>query len=92
LKIKIEFFAILREILGMSSMEVECEGTTIEDILNLLLERFGSVLENVIFEGGRLKDMVKILLNGKDIRGLNGLNTELKDGDCISIFPPVAGG
>jgi molybdopterin synthase sulfur carrier subunit len=92
MKIKVEFFAILREILDISSMEIECEGTTIEDVLNLLLERFGSILENIIFEGGRLKDMVKILLDGKDIRGLNDIKTELKDGDCISIFPPIAGG
>ncbi len=92
MKIKVEFFATLREVLGMSSIEIECEGTTIEDILNLLLEKFGSVLEDIIFERGRLKEMVKILLNGKDIRGLNGLKTELRDGDCVSIFPPIAGG
>jgi len=43
-------------------------------------------------EGSRVREMVKILVNGKDIRDLKGLMTELRDGDCISIFPPVAGG
>jgi len=45
-----------------------------------------------VMEGDKVKEMVKILVNGRDVRELRGLETELSDGDCISIFPPVAGG
>jgi molybdopterin synthase sulfur carrier subunit len=41
---------------------------------------------------GEVSSSVVIALNGVDIEALNGLQTNLKDGDIIAIFPPVAGG
>lgn len=35
---------------------------------------------------------VRILVNGRDIDFLNGPETELKDGDTVVLFPPIAGG
>ncbi len=32
------------------------------------------------------------LVNGRDVRFLGGLDMVLRDGDEVSIFPPVAGG
>ncbi|MGC8852684.1 MAG: MoaD/ThiS family protein, partial [Hydrogenobacter sp.] len=31
-------------------------------------------------------------LNDEDIRFLNGIDSELKDGDVLSIVPAIAGG
>ncbi|HID27596.1 MAG TPA: molybdopterin synthase sulfur carrier subunit, partial [Methanosarcinales archaeon] len=39
-----------------------------------------------------LRDYVKIMVNGRSIAFLNGINTLLQDGDVVAIFPPVAGG
>ncbi len=92
MKIKAEFFANLRERLGFPAVELELSGKTVLDLIeeiDALAE--GSFVENVI-EGGRLRELVKILVNGRDIRGLNGLETELKEGDVVAFFPPVAGG
>jgi len=35
---------------------------------------------------------VSILQNGRNIQFVDGLESELADGDVVAIFPPVAGG
>jgi molybdopterin converting factor small subunit len=41
---------------------------------------------------GKVSSSVVIALNGVDIEALKGVKTNLKDGDIVAIFPPVAGG
>ncbi len=89
--IKVEFFATLRETLGTHYLQLDSAGT-VEEAINAMIEKFGEKFRDAIMEGSRVREMVKILVNGKDIRDLKGLMTELRDGDCVSIFPPVAGG
>jgi len=91
--IKVEFFATLREVLGIKSLELGyIGGCTVGEVINILAEKFGRKFRDELMEGGMLRELVKALVNGKDVRELKGLETEVKDGDCISIFPPVAGG
>jgi molybdopterin synthase sulfur carrier subunit len=33
-----------------------------------------------------------VLKSGREVLHLDGMDTELEDGDQLSIFPPVAGG
>jgi molybdopterin converting factor small subunit len=35
---------------------------------------------------------MKLLVNGRDIDFLNRLETKLKEGDEVALFPPVGGG
>ncbi|RLG61544.1 molybdopterin synthase sulfur carrier subunit [Candidatus Geothermarchaeota archaeon] len=42
------------------------------------------------YEGDRWRPI--ILVNGRHIEFLGGFEAVLKDGDSISIFPPLAGG
>jgi thioredoxin-dependent adenylylsulfate APS reductase len=41
---------------------------------------------------GHLKPFVKVFLNEEDISYLKGLDTELKEGDHIMLYPALAGG
>ena len=45
-----------------------------------------------IFDGDNIREYVNVLVNGRSINFLEGLKTELSDGDEVAIFPPVAGG
>jgi molybdopterin synthase sulfur carrier subunit len=46
----------------------------------------------LIDEEGNPRRFVNLYLNGEDIRFLKGKDTELKDGDEVSIVPAIAGG
>ena len=43
-------------------------------------------------ENDMIRDFYKVFVNGRDIHHLRNLETELKDGDIVAVFPPVAGG
>jgi len=48
--------------------------------------------ERLLDEGGELRRLVNLFVNGEDIRFMAGLQTALGEGDEISIVPAVAGG
>ncbi len=60
-------------------------------MLDALYERYGE-LRNRISEDGGLRRFVNVYVDGEDIRFLDGLDTEVQDGDEVTILPAVAGG
>lgn len=96
MKIRVKAFLTLRKIMGdQASLEIEAEKITIRDLLEELSIRFGEEFRNVILEPESQSGFryIQILVNGRHYRHLpNSLDTELKEGDELSLFPPVAGG
>lgn len=92
MRVKVEFFSVLRDKVGAPEADVGFIGTTVMDLVEALTESHGEFFREEVLEGDGIRSMVKILVNGKDVRGLRGLFTELKEGDTVSIFPPAAGG
>ena len=93
--INVKFFATFRDLLGLKELEFEAiseENLKLIDILERLFQKFGEVFRSKIFENGDIRPQVTIMINGRNIRFLNGINSPLKDGDIVAIFPPVAGG
>lgn len=71
--------------------EVEGEPGTIISLIDDLEKRFPGIGER-ISEGGRIRRFINIYLNDEDIRFLKNEETEVKDGDEVSIIPAIAGG
>ncbi|OGW45986.1 MAG: molybdopterin synthase sulfur carrier subunit [Nitrospirae bacterium RBG_13_41_22] len=71
--------------------EVEGYPGTIISLIDDLEKRFPGIGER-ISEGGRIRRFINIYLNDEDIRFLKNEETEVKDGDEISIIPAIAGG
>jgi molybdopterin synthase sulfur carrier subunit len=71
--------------------EVEGEPGTIINLINNLNMRFPGIGER-ISEGGKIRRFINIYLNDEDIRFLKNEETEVKDGDEVSIVPAIAGG
>lgn len=88
-KIRVRFFANLRE--HTKTKELVLEGMTVREILDKICKKFPG-LESLLFNGEKLRPYMNVFLNGRDISGLNGMETELHTDDEIAIFPPVSGG
>lgn len=71
---------------------VEAEGPTIRDVLASLQKRFPAIGGQLLTEEGALHRFVNVYVNDDDVRYLDRLDTEVSDGDVVSILPAVAGG
>lgn len=91
--IRVKFFAALWEITGEKETEIDAKGITVKELLYKLFERYGDKLKKEIMENDdKVRDHYVILVNGRNIVFLNGIDTKIDDGALISIFPPVGGG
>jgi sulfur-carrier protein len=92
-------FLFLRDILGFTSREIFLpEGARIKELLTILRSEHklpdqvvlpqGSL---VLFEGDRPVGF-SLLINGRNVRQVEGLDTVLNNGDTVTLFPPAAGG
>ncbi|MEJ7619487.1 MAG: ubiquitin-like small modifier protein 1 [Aquificaceae bacterium] len=72
--------------------EVQVQASTIREAIEKLEEAYPGFKERLVDEQGEVRRFVNLYLNDEDIRFLKGLDTELKDGDVLSIVPAIAGG
>ncbi len=70
---------------------VEANGDTVAAVLANLGEKYPTITEK-LFDNGKLRRFVNLFVNDEDIRYLEDLETQVKDGDKVSIIPAVAGG
>ncbi|MFF0431887.1 MoaD/ThiS family protein [Streptomyces sp. NPDC004327] len=71
---------------------VDGSGETLDKLIADLETRHAGIRERLIDENGKLRRFVNVYLNDEDVRFLDGLTTELSDGDHVTILPAVAGG
>jgi MoaD family protein len=97
LKISVRFFTSLREILGKKEETIEfpkAARVTVDNVLEKLKQRYGKSFVEYVYDPktGEMKGFLQILVNGRSSSTLNGMQTELADGDVLAILPPVGGG
>lgn len=64
---------------------------TVMELVKFLEDQYPGIAER-LSDGGKIRRFVNIYLNEEDIRFLNAEETEVKDGDEVSIVPAIAGG
>jgi MoaD family protein len=91
---RVNFFAMAREMVGVSSLELSvAEGLTVRQLLERLAERYPPLRQNWLDAHGRLHADVPLFVNGRNPRLLpQGLETPLASDDVLSVFSPVASG
>lgn len=72
--------------------EVNIEAKTVKEAIDVLEASYPGFKERLVDENGELRRFVNFYLNDEDIRFLKGIDSELKDGDTLSIVPAIAGG
>ena len=90
--VEIILFATLREKYDKRRLEVECDGTVRNLIENAARKLGKSFLASVYdIDKDKVRRDLIFAINGRNIKDLKG-KIELKNGDVIAIFPPIAGG
>jgi len=72
--------------------EVKIDATTVREVLLKLDSQFKGFGDRVLDEGTTVKRFINIFVNEDNIRDKKELDTELKNGDTVSILPSIAGG
>jgi len=84
--------AVLASVTG-GSREVEVEASTVREAVASLASSFGEEFKRRVLEpNGEPKRLLNLYVNGKNIRFLSQLETELSDGDEVVLLPAVGGG
>jgi sulfur-carrier protein len=90
---RIKAYATLRDLLGVGVMDVPLDGATdIERVLRRLVADCPPFGKKLWDENGKPTGYVTVLLNGRSVEYLSGMQTPVKDDDVIALFPPVGGG
>ncbi|MDI1432742.1 MoaD/ThiS family protein [Polyangium sorediatum] len=74
-----------------SKDEVEATGATVGEIIEDLEKRHPGIRDRLLDAKG-VRRFVNVFVGEEDIRFLDGLKTEVKPTDQISIVPAIAGG
>jgi molybdopterin/thiamine biosynthesis adenylyltransferase/rhodanese-related sulfurtransferase/proteasome lid subunit RPN8/RPN11/molybdopterin converting factor small subunit len=78
--------------LTQNQSEVTVRGSTVREVVANLSAAHAGMKERIVDDGGEVRRFVNVFVNKDDIRSLKGLDTEVKEGDTVSILPAIAGG
>ncbi len=73
---------------------VSATGDTLQEVISDLEANYSGISERLVDPSspGKLHRFVNIYVNDEDVRFSGGLDTEINDGDTVTILPAVAGG
>jgi len=92
MKIRVRAFGELMALLGKESTVELRDEARFKDLVFTLAEKTGSPKKGFLGRYNVAGPNLVILLNGRNIHALEKLDTALKDGDVVTLLPPVVGG
>ena len=88
----VKYFATIRTYTGETERRLDAAPATLRVLLGTLATRYGRAFRGAVFAGDHLNPEIIILVDGRNVLYLQGLDTPLSQDNEISIFPMVAGG
>ncbi len=88
--IEVRIPTILRQYTG-GAKAVDGAGDTLAAVIDDLEARYPGLRDRLVDDYG-LRRFVNVYLNDEDVRFLDGLKTQVRDGDSVTVLPAVAGG
>jgi molybdopterin converting factor small subunit len=90
MSVEVSIPTILRSHTG-GEKRVTAGGETLQAVIADLEANYSGISERLV-DNGKLNRFVNIYVNDEDVRFSGGLDTEIGDGDSVTILPAVAGG
>jgi molybdopterin synthase sulfur carrier subunit len=93
MKVQVKFLASLYDVTKVLKTEIELpDNATVIDLIRTIDKAVSPNFSSVILDDGKLKDQYVVLINGRSIDFLHGLETRLNNGDEVTFLPPAGGG
>ena len=90
--IKLTFYATLQHEFGEVKIIVLKEPMEFRQILNHFVSKHGEIGKSFFLVNKELKKEFIVLINGRNILALDGMDTEINQNCEVSFFPKIAGG
>jgi MoaD family protein len=90
--VNIKIYGDLRQALGERLTVDLKDGATLEELASKIRAQRGSTKKGILKYFNLNKSNQTILVNGRNIKTLSKLKTELNEGDTVTIIPLVIGG
>jgi molybdopterin synthase sulfur carrier subunit len=93
-KVHVNLYASLRQAVGQKSIDFNLpQPVSVRELILKILGEYPGLEAELVDDTGELHAHIHILVNGSDIRYLDGnLNKLLDNCDQVSIFPALGGG
>jgi sulfur-carrier protein len=72
--------------------QVEVSARTVREAIAEIENRHPGFGDRLLDDDGELRRFINVFVRDEDVRYQKGLDTEVADGDVVSIVPAVAGG
>jgi molybdopterin synthase sulfur carrier subunit len=91
---EVNFFAGLRQIVGQKTVDISIpEGSTARQLVDEIVRIYPALERELFDDQGNLYGHVHVVINGRDIRYLEGsLEKGISAQDRVSLFPAIGGG
>ncbi len=93
-EVKVITYFHIRKIIGQKQLTLKANTVRgmLEELITSLQPEIREELSKVLFKNEEVSPKYRIMVNGRSISLLEGLNTRLKEGDEIALIPAVGGG
>ena len=95
MRVRVRYFTTLRELARTREEELELKTrSSLAELIEKVSSKYGEEAFNYLHvkESGRIDPSIQFLVNGTAAHNLQGLETELNEGDVVAIIPPIGGG
>ncbi len=81
---EVRFLGAIRRVAGKSSFGTDAG--TVEELLEALRRVMSPAFQEFVFEGEKLRQDIEVLVNDRNITGLDGIKTAIGAFDQVTLF------